>query len=1147
MNKIMRTMKYIKLTALGVCMALGLLSCRKEELKDSNAVATEYSSMEFAAVDAEPQTLPVYSDGNWTIENDSDWIDITPMSGYGNSEVTVTVADNLDGTEVDLPRKAKISFKSGSSAPDQNCSVTINQKGDKYKGLSPVNVNAAKGLDKEAVAKFTRVQVMATALTGMVIGDETGVIYVEGTIDDVKTGDMLALTGDIKAGDKSEPNVVVLDPESVSILSAGSADYSSAKDITSSIDSYEGSYLELVSVKGSIIGLANEDVLAGAAIRVPGATRRMMVGEAAPSAKMAAVNYHFVTVAGYFTGKMGANPSFIPAKVIEDGGVDESVIPVPKEPNTVLYADNFDWMDSFVQAAKAAGTDIGDSVGENNASGAAPNAYTTANLASLMAEMQKIGYVDINAAVTSIYPQDGYWKFGKTSAHSGLQLPPIDYYGDLELSFDWSPQMTGSGNIDKIILVVMVVTGNSVVTAGEYSYEAWEKGQLAWHPAKAKIQITPESLIQIRPISLVDYGSITQQRFYLDNIVVKVPGPDVDPVYANIQVEEDVLTFEGEGGEKVIKITSDQDFYANTADKWIVLENAKGEMNTETEVTVKVEASDLSKLREGKITIISADSEKTIRVIQSAAGQDLKPFVSLGKNKAEVTYREQEIDVEVQATEAYTITSDASWVTVKPQVETKGMVEQKIETLLVEANTDKTSERTAHVTFAIASKGVESVLTIVQAAAPEENPNLLLFEDFDWMKQYFPAYEAAANKKVGDTMGEQNASANSPQIYAAEFPDGIRQEFKSRGWIDLNPSGKMVYINDAYLKFSKTGGNNTAVALSMEQYLDGKSDLVIDFDYAMQIQGSGTVDEGPVVLCIDGDGVFENGTKVSEQFNSTQAAKELKWQNVKGVKIIGASKSTKIVWVNGRVLKADGTFNWSVSGAGRFFLDNIKIDHHDYLWEDDFSWLSEMISAYNEANPTNHIGNPTDYKPEEFKLASGANAPNAYTVEPFKSYFPGALAKAGYTDMAKEAINQNALYPQDCHIKLGLTSKHTSLQFAPFTSVEGSTNAVLSFDWFRHVQGTAKIDPVELVVVIEGDGTFENGKKVSEPLTTPQEYVENVSAQMFWTNATVKIEGASANTKLNIVYKDCVNADGTYNWTVSGAHRYHIDNIVVTR
>lgn len=1140
-------MKYIKITALGICMALGLLSCNREEFKGSNAVATEYSSMEFAAVEAEPQILPVYSDGDWTIENDSDWVDVTPMSGFGNMEVTVTVADNIDGTEVDLPRKAKISFRSGSSSPDQNCSVTINQKGDKYKGLTPVDVRQAKDLEKEAVAKFTRVQVMATALTGMVIGDDSGVIYVEGTVDNVKAGDLLALTGDVKAGDSSEPNVVVLDPESVNFLGEGTADYSGAKNVTSDIDSYEGSYLELVSVKGSIIGLANEDVLAGAAIRVPGATKRMMVGEAAPSMKMADVNYHFVTVAGYFSGNMGANPSFIPAKVLEDGGVDEAVIPVPKDPNTILFEDNFDWMDAFVQAAKAAGTDIGDSVGENNASGAAPNAYTTTSLAGLLAEMSKIGYADVNAGVTSIYPQDGYWKFGKTSAHTGLQLPSIDYYGDLEVSFDWSPHMTGSGNIDKIILVVKVVTGNSTVIAGQYSYEAWEKGQLAWHPAKAKVQITPESLIQICPVSLEDYNGITQQRFYLDNIVVKVPGPDVDPVYANIQVDEDVLTFEGEGGEKVLRITSDQDFYANTADKWIILENAKGMQNTETEVTVRVEASDLSKLREGKITIISADSEKTIRVIQSAAGQDLKPFVSLGKNKAEVTYREQEIDVEVQATEDYTITSDASWVTVKPQVETKGMVEQKSETLIIAANEDKTSKRVAHVTFAIASKGVESVLTIVQAAAPEENPNLLLIEDFDWMKQYFPAYEVASGKKVGDTMAEQNASANSPQIYAAEFPDAIREEFAARGWSDLNPSGKMVYINDAYLKLSKTGGNNTAVALSMAQYLGGKSDLVIDFDYAMQIQGSGTVDVGPVVLCIDGDGVFENGTKVSDQFNSTQAKGELAWQNVTGVKIKGATRDTRIIWVNGRVLNADGTFNWSVSGAGRFFLDNIRIDHHDYLWDDDFSWLSEMIAAYNEAYPTNHIGNPTDYKPEEFKLASNANAPNAYTVEPFKSYFPDALAKAGYTDMAKKAINQNALYPQDCHLKLGLTSKHTSLQFAPFTSVEGSTNAILSFDWCRHVQGTAKIDPVELVAVIEGDGTFENGKKISDPLTTPQEYVENVSAQMFWTNSSVKIEGATSGTKINIVYKDCLNADGTYNWTVSGAHRYHIDNIVVTR
>ncbi|MBP9997974.1 MAG: BACON domain-containing protein [Bacteroidales bacterium] len=934
----MRTINYIKFAALSLCMALGLASCKKADIKEpAHAVAAEYASMEFAAVGAEPQVLPVYADGIWTIENDSEWIDINPMTGYGNMDVTVTVADNLDGKVVDLPRKAKIYLKSGSSDPGQNGSVTINQKGDKYKGLTPVTVAEANALAKEAVAKFSSVQVMATSLAGMVVGDATGVIFISGMPEGVVSGDNVSLTGEVLAGAEGDPNIIALDYETVEVLSHGKADYSSAKNITAGIDSYEGSYLELVSVKGSIIGLANEDILAGAAIRVKGAEKRMMVVEADAPVKMADVNYHFVTVAGYYFGKLGANPSFIPAKILEDGGIDESIVPVPLDPNTVLFSDDFEWMDPFVAAAKAAGTDIGDSVGENNASASAPNLYTTASLADLGAEMIKRGYVDIAPEGKVMYPQANYWKFCKTSVNTGLQLPSIDYYGELDLNFDWSPQMTGSGNIDKVILVVMVTTGNTVVTAGQFSYEDWQKGQIAWHPAKTKIQITPESLIHIRPISLEDYAGITQQRFYLDNIVVKVPGPDVDPVYANIEVDEDVLAFEGEGGEKVITITSDHEFVVNTPDKWITIENGKGLKNEPTEVTVKCEASELSKLREGKITIISADSEMVLRVIQSAAGQDLDPFVSLSQNRIDISGKARDITVGVQSTEEYTITCSEPWVSIAP--ETKTTVNKESVTLSVAANPDKVNAREARVVFAIESKGVESVLTICQAAAEPDDPSL--------------------------------------------------------------------------------------------------------------------------------------------------------------------------------------------------------------IFSDDFSWLTDMIQEYNKANPTKPVGNSvTGYTKEEYAKASSANAPNAYTTEPFKTAFPAALAAAGYTDLNPGG---QVLYPQDTYLKFGKTSVHTSLQFAPFKSVEGKVDATLSFDWCRHVQGTAKIDPVELVVVLVGEGQFENGTKVSDALTTAQTYVENTYAEMGWTNSAVKISGADKDTKLNIVYKDCLNADGTYNWKVSGAHRYHIDNIKVRK
>jgi hypothetical protein len=51
---------------------------------------------------------------------------------------------------------------------------------------------------------------------------------------------------------------------------------------------------------------------------------------------------------------------------------------------------------------------------------------------------------------------------------------------------------------------------------------------------------------------------------------------------------------------------------------------------------------------------------------------------------------------------------------------------------------------------------------------------------------------------------------------------------------------------------------------------------------------------------------------------------------------------------------------------------------------------------------------------------------------------------------------------------------------------------------------------------------------------------------MLWTNSTVKILGATSTTKINIVYTDCYDTTaGTYNWKVTGAHRFHLDNLTV--
>lgn len=213
------------------------------------------------------------------------------------------------------------------------------------------------------------------------------------------------------------------------------------------------------------------------------------------------------------------------------------------------------------------------------------------------------------------------------------------------------------------------------------------------------------------------------------------------------------------------------------------------------------------------------------------------------------------------------------------------------------------------------------------------------------------------------------------------------------------------------------------------------------------------------------------------------------------------------------------------------------------IFTDDFSWLSSLISEYNEANAATPIGNAvTGYDASvDYAAASAANSPNVYTTEPFKTKLPALLTSHKYEDMNPSG---KVVYIQDAYLKFGKTSVHTSIKFSPFEDLSSATNCYLNFDWCAHIQGSGKVDPVTLTVVITGDGEFENGTKYSDPISNNQAEYNS----MLWTNSTVKIIGATSETKLNIVYTDALNKDtGEYNWKVSGAHRFHLDNILITK
>ena len=603
-------------------------------------------------------------------------------------------------------------------------------------------------------------------------------------------------------------------------------------------------------------------------------------------------------------------------------------------------------------------------------------------------------------------------------------LPKQDFKGDelinVDIEFDWAAHMTGSGNIDKVQIVVELEGAGTFDNGTKISdpfVTTQEKGHIEWQHASVTAKgVNNTTRIIIRP---AEYASVVpdQQRWHIDNIKIKDSAiPYSDPVYAKVKVSDEVVTFEGTPVDSYkLTIQSDNPWTLVKDADWFSVDVTEGEANEETTVTVTCEPSNMTTLRHSVLTVVSADTRKNIHIVQSAAGGELDPLISISSgNSVEVLGQGAEFTAMVQANVAFETEIKDSWISEVEVPATRSMVETTVKTFKAEPNLTS-ADRVGTIRF---YKGnLESVLTVKQtkfepkvvmtinklSALPAEATKVavhieanvdtkvssdvitlpanelkagkydfevtvpansgsfrnvkvvfendeysykytysvlqlgsamttMFFDDFGWLQQYVDAYNATAaeDKKVGDTIGKNNKSAEAPNIYGkADWQKSLLAELATKGYEDMCSSEKVVYLQPQYLKFGRTKGHNTSIRLPKLD-IAGTTDIVTDFDWAAMAQGDGTIDDTKLVVVIEGDGLFDNGTKYSDLIVNDQPKDKMYWTH-SAVKINGASSNTRLVIVMYRVLKKDaagnytGEYNYNVGGAGRFFLDNIRI------------------------------------------------------------------------------------------------------------------------------------------------------------------------------------------------------------------------------
>lgn len=1141
-------------------LALGMLSaCKKtEELLPSTIVAAEYESLTFEVEQNEPQVLPVYSDGLWTVECDAEWITLDCLSGHGNMDITVSVTDNILEGEADFPRQARLLLKAGLQNTGQDYSVTIYQKGNKYKGVSDITVTEALALEDNRVAQIPVSTVVAVAKDAFVISDGTSNIIVFGTVEaEIKVGDTVKLTGE-RVSTYGIP-AINLDVELFEITATdGEVSYPEPKAL-SDLDEYEGESSEYLAVSGSLVG---------SQMRFADKEKRLDL--VLVTQDLAALNLHKIVAYGYYVGVYEKNPALLITK-ITDIELDESLIPYP-----VVWANG--------SGAKAAGVlnYTTDSWAAKNAleaiKGFGTISYIPACdppldfLAEWDASVEMTTLVDNgndkfkrdisgdNPRITGAWPGD-FWLLkgdGAIKAGSKVQIKfesrvsatnpkfwQLEYYdGDhwkvageayetdeTGTLITYTHQMASDGSTNIKINTTVTYNHNTEHCWFRFrcmaNWQANGQGPLAARnggTARLAVTDTGEGGVEWWPsITIVEEGDGEDR-------------PDVDPVMANIICNPGYLAFEGKPEEaKKITVTSDYDFTIESSVDWLHLDVTSGLAGEKTEITVTCDESVSSNLREGKLNIFSADSKQAVPVIQSAAGQDLDPMISIDGNSKSISYKGQTVNVKVQTTVDYTVSSDVDWISLTP--ETKTLVRKEEVTLYILENASETETRTGHVTFGNEELGIQTVLTVEQGTHPSVAS--VFEDDFSWLAPFIAQYaDLNPGNKVGDTVGSDGSDSNAPNAYTtAPFnTEEFAAAFAEKGYVDLYPDNKVIYPQDEYLKFCKTKANgNTGLELNLGKYIEGTQNLDLSFDFCMMVQGSGTVDGGTMTVVIVGDGTFADGTKRAD-FTTAQETGHYLWNKAKAT-ILGATSNTKLDFVNGNVIKEDGTYDFTTNfGAGRFFLDNILVvpGEDPVVFKETFDWLAPFIAQYAELNPDKTIGDTVG------EANKGANAPNVYTTPPFNTAeFAAAFAEKGYVDLNP---SDKLVYAQDQYLKFSKTGgNNTGLELDLNSYVSKTIDATISFDFCMMLQGSDTVDEGPVTVLIIGDGTFADGSKRVDFVSAQQ------TGEFFWNKAEAKMLGITPNTKIQFLMGRVIQEDGSYNWHVSGAGRFFLDNIVISK
>ena len=369
----------------------------------------------------------------------------------------------------------------------------------------------------------------------------------------------------------------------------------------------------------------------------------------------------------------------------------------------------------------------------------------------------------------------------------------------------------------------------------------------------------------------------------------------------------------------------------------------------------------------------------------------------------------------------------------------------------------------------------------------------------------------------------------------AELADESVVSIPSALVVALGPDGFMVSdaanSGNVYIMSTETVAIGDKVSILGTKGSDTQSLAIVECDKVEVVSTGGTV-------------TYPAAENITSQIDSYNPGSR-KYVSVKGilvgsnitvegaqysVTITNATAHSTLSALNGHYVTAEGYFGGVAAPVVRLTLAKIKDDGVAKViyFSEDFERLEPWsIIGTADDGPAGKTVETDDLKASAPALYETFATVNGVAVSAFD-----AIESLGYK-FIYDKEDHTRIYLQQNYIKFGKTGNHAGIILPAMDNIPAGTKLKLSFDWCPMRQGSGKIDPVNLIVIIS------EGENEVTRYEVPECGWENGHV-LEWIRAEVEIIGVDITPETRITITQT-------QWEVSTANRWFLDNIELTK